>query len=72
MLIVLRIVLLGEEKERHFYFCPCSIYRKGRISEGTENVFDWVLIYFFFVNNPVRPSTKFSILNLIVTHSVCF
>lgn len=70
MLIVLRIVLLGEEKERHFYFCPRSIYRKGGISEGTKNVFNRILIYFFFSNNPMRSSMKFSILNLIVTHSV--
>lgn len=46
MLIVLRIVLLGGEKERHFYFSTFSIYRKGGISQGTENVFNWFVIYF--------------------------
>lgn len=69
MLIVLRIVLPGEEKERHFYFCTLSIYRRGGISEGTENVFNCFLIY-LVCKSSCEVINKFSILNLIVTHSV--
>lgn len=69
MLIVLRIVLLGERKGKAFLFLYLFHLQERRGIWGNKKCFQSGFDFFFF-NNPVRTSTTFSILNLIVTHSV--
>lgn len=60
----------GGRKGKAFLFLCLFHLQERRDIWGNKKCFQLGFDLFFLANNPVRSSTKFSILNLIVTHSV--